>query len=98
MGKIDAICISKKKGTVKTPVESIELIEGFGLSGDAHAGSERQVSLLSYETVEDFKKKAGAVSIVPGVFGVKQHTHGSSTLAQTGSYMILWTKKFSMKI
>ena len=69
MGKIEAVCISKKKGTVKTAVDACELIEGFGLSGDAHAGSARQVSLLSYESVEDFKKKAGAVSIVPGVFG-----------------------------
>ena len=70
MGKIEAVCISKEKGTVKTAVESIELIEGFGLSGDAHGGSARQVSLLCYETVEEFKKKAGdGVSIVPGVFG-----------------------------
>ena len=72
MGRIKAVCISEKKGTVKTDVKEALLIEDYGLSQDAHAGSERQVSLLSYESVEAFKKKmaqGGAERIVPGVFG-----------------------------
>ena len=46
-----------KKGTAKIPVEKIEVIENHGFKNDAHAGSwHRQVSLLSYETREEFKK------------------------------------------
>ena len=69
-GKVMAVCISEKKGTVKEDVGGCEIITDFGLKGDAHAGSERQVSLLSYEKVENFKREAGnAVSIRPGAFG-----------------------------
>lgn len=68
MSKIRAICISPKKGTIKRPVEEAKLIEGFGIEGDAHAGNwHRQVSLLSYQKVEDFNAKGGAV--VDGDFG-----------------------------
>ena len=50
MGKIVAICISKKKGVQKEDVKQCKLIENHGLEGDAHAGSwHRQVSLLSKE-------------------------------------------------
>lgn len=77
MGRIAAICISEKKGTVKKEVERCVLKEDYGLEGDAHAGSERQVSLLSYEKTEEFRNKirnsgngSGAeAKIVPGVFG-----------------------------
>lgn len=70
MGKIIAICISEKKGTVKNEVESINLIKDFGLEGDAHGGSGRQVSLLSYERFSEFKERAeGKADIRPGVFG-----------------------------
>ncbi len=69
-GKVMAVCISKKKGTVKEDIGVCNMITDFGLEGDAHAGSERQVSLLSYEKVEAFKKEIkDAVSIRPGAFG-----------------------------
>ncbi|MBO6146463.1 MAG: MOSC domain-containing protein [Lachnospiraceae bacterium] len=71
MGSIEAVCISEKKGTVKHDIGSCMVIEDYGLENDAHAGSERQVSLLSYDKVEAFKKEheSGKVSIVPGIFG-----------------------------
>ncbi len=71
MGKIAAICISEKKGTVKRPVEQAHLIENFGIEGDAHAGNwHRQVSLLSYESVREFEKSLeGKRAIMPGDFG-----------------------------
>ncbi|MCR5775626.1 MAG: MOSC domain-containing protein [Lachnospiraceae bacterium] len=70
MGKIMAVCASEKKGTVKREIESGRLIEDFGLENDAHAGSERQVSLLSFERVEEFKKRTGKeIVIEPGAFG-----------------------------
>jgi MOSC domain-containing protein YiiM len=55
--KILSINISKKKGTVKTPVESATLIENFGLEGDAHAGKwHRQVSMLSKSSIDKMEK------------------------------------------
>ena len=70
MGKVIAVCTSQKKGTVKTDVGSCQIIKDFGLEGDAHAGSSRQVSLLSYEAFDEFRKlNEGRVDIVPGVFG-----------------------------
>lgn len=68
MGKIVAICMSEKKGTQKKEIEEIKLVENFGLEGDAHGGNwHRQVSLLSYESIEDFKKKGAEVDF--GSFG-----------------------------
>ena len=70
MGKVIAVCISEKKGTVKNDVGSCRIIRDYGLENDAHAGSERQVSLLSFESFSEFKKQnEGRVDIVPGVFG-----------------------------
>lgn len=70
MGRVVAVCISEKKGTVKTDVGSCRIIQDYGLENDAHAGSGRQVSLLSYEKFSEFKESnAGRVEIVPGVFG-----------------------------
>ena len=57
MGKVMAVCISEKKGTVKQEVGQCRFIEDYGLEQDAHAGSGRQVSLLSYEKVEEFKRQ-----------------------------------------
>lgn len=61
-GIIRAICISEERGTVKHEIPSAQLIEGYGIRGDAHAGKwHRQVSLLSAERVDDFNAKgAGA--------------------------------------
>lgn len=68
MGKIVAICMSTKKGTQKKEIEEINLIENFGLEGDAHGGDwHRQVSLLSYESIENFKEKGAEVDF--GSFG-----------------------------
>ena len=67
MGKILAVCISEKKGTPKKNVGQCRLIENFGLEGDAHAGSGRQVSLLSWEKVQAFKKSGYEVE--DGAFG-----------------------------
>ena len=67
-GKIEAICISEKKGTEKKPIQETKIIENFGLEHDAHAGKwHRQVSLLPYEEREDFKRRGGDVE--DGAFG-----------------------------
>lgn len=68
MGRIMAVCISEKKGTQKTRVPEGVFIEEHGIEGDAHAGKwHRQVSLLSYETIEAFK--ARGAELKDGAFG-----------------------------
>ena len=68
MSKVLAICISKHKGTLKTEVSEANFIEEFGIEGDAHAGKwHRQVSLLAFEKIDDFRNKGGNVDF--GAFG-----------------------------
>ncbi len=70
MGKLIAVCISEKKGTVKKNIGTCRIIADHGLEHDAHAGSGRQVSLLSAEQVDAFRERAkGAVELPPGIFG-----------------------------
>jgi len=57
--KILSVNISEKKGTVKKPVESIQLSD-IGVFSDAHSGKwHRQVSLLAAESIAKFSGEAG---------------------------------------
>jgi len=68
MGKVLAVCISSEKGTPKRNAGRAEFIAGYGLAGDAHGGSGlRQVSLLSYQKIEEFRAKGAQVE--DGAFG-----------------------------
>ena len=68
MGKILAICISEKKGTLKNQIEEAKFIEDFGIENDAHAGKwHRQVSLLEFNKIDEFRKKGAQVDF--GAFG-----------------------------
>jgi cyclic pyranopterin monophosphate synthase len=76
MAKVVAVNISEKKGVVKKPVEKINLIENFGLEGDAHAGKwHRQVSLLAVESIDKMKKN-GIDNLDFGVFAENITTEG----------------------
>lgn len=67
MGKILAICTSPKRGTVKTEVPEATLTPEWGIETDAHGGHwHRQVSLLSAEKIENFRKK---IWVDYGAFG-----------------------------
>lgn len=57
MGIIRAVCISERKGERKEVVEAITLREDFGVVGDVHAGSGRQVSLLAVESVDTMRPR-----------------------------------------
>ena len=68
MGEIKAICISEKRGTQKKEISQAQIITDWGIEGDAHAGKwHRQISLLSMEKIEDFKRKGAEVDF--GAFG-----------------------------
>ena len=68
MGVIKGICISEKRGTAKHEIEEAILAKDWGIQGDAHAGHwHRRVSLLSYEKIEEFRKKGADIEL--GAFG-----------------------------
>lgn len=68
MGSVMAVCISEQRGTKKINIGKDELIENYGLKNDSHAGDwHRQVSLLCYERVEEFRAKGSQVG--DGDFG-----------------------------
>lgn len=68
MGKVVAVCISEKRGTQKKNIQEGKFIENFGIQSDAHAGDwHRQVSLLSYEKIEEFNNKGA--NVIDGAFG-----------------------------
>lgn len=58
MKLIVSLAISKKKGTRKTPVETVEVIKDHGILGDAHAGPwERQISFLAAEQIQEARSR-----------------------------------------
>lgn len=68
VGVVKAVCTSDVKGIQKTEQPSIKLKSEWGIEGDAHAGAwHRQVSLLSYEKIEEFKVRGA--DVVNGSFG-----------------------------
>ncbi len=75
MATVEALCISKKKGMVKKPVEQASFLEGFGIEGDAHGGKwHRQVSLLAGESIDTVKLKLP--SLKDGAFAENIITRG----------------------
>ena len=73
--KVVSVNISERKGTIKVPVEKIELRENHGIVGDAHAGNwHRQVSLLAIESLRKMQKKLPRLK--PGDFAENIMTEG----------------------
>lgn len=73
--KILSTNISVEKGTIKKPVDQIELND-YGVQGDAHAGSwHRQVSMLGIESFKKFSEIAGR-EIAYGEFAENITTEG----------------------
>jgi MOSC domain-containing protein YiiM len=79
-GTIVSVNTSGKKGQVKTPVPSAELVAGKGIVGDAHLGfAHRQVSLLMIEDIEEQRSRLAAGSSIPlgpGAFAENLTTRG----------------------
>lgn len=76
LGKIAAVNISSEKGEKKSPVEIGELIENFGLKGDAHGGNwHRQISLLAQESI-DKMRVSGLYELTYGDFAENITTEG----------------------
>ena len=73
-GQIYKISTSPEKGLKKVNIETVEIRDDFGIVGDAHAGSQRQISLLPFESFD--KVKNDLVDINPGDFAENITTIG----------------------
>ncbi len=75
MKRIKAISISDRKGIRKKNIESVNLVENFGLENDAHGGKwHRQVSFLAEESIEKMREKG--LNVVAGNFAENITTEG----------------------
>ena len=70
-----AICISKEKQLPKERKEEAFLIKDFGIEGDSHAGTKRQVSMLAQEDADKFTKETGILAPA-GCFAENIRTKG----------------------
>ncbi len=73
-GEVYRLSVSARKGSKKDNVPQVSLIENVGIDGDAHAGSERQVSLLPFEAFDVVRKHLP--EIAPGDFAENITTRG----------------------
>jgi MOSC domain-containing protein YiiM len=73
-GRIHSISVSQEKGDKKRNVGEARLVKDYGIDGDAHAGSERQVSLLPLESFSKLDDQL--VVLKPGVFAENITTTG----------------------
>lgn len=79
--KVKAVCLSEEKGTTKKVIEKGELIEEFGLKGDAHAGKwHRQLSLLDESSID--KMRGQGYELKFGDFAENITTEGIENLFQ----------------
>ncbi len=73
--RIVALSVSAAKGCSKQNVAQVEVIEGHGIKGDAHAGDwHRQVSLLAKESID--KVNAEGLALKPGQLAENITTQG----------------------
>jgi len=73
-GEVFRLSVSPKKGTKKENIDEVSLVDNFGIVGDAHAGSKRQVSLLPYEAFDIVRERLP--EIAPGDFAENITTRG----------------------
>ena len=66
-GKVIAICKGLQRGKPKQPIGVGFFREGWGLIGDAHAGTAKEVSLLLKSQVEILAQETG-MFFPPGAF------------------------------
>lgn len=96
MGRIVAVLRSEKKGVAKKEIAIGYLRKDYGLVGDAHAGSGRQVSLLALESIQRMQEKG--LKVGPGDFAENLTTEGVDLLSLTKGQRILIGKRIVLEI
>ena len=74
-GVVVGVCVSQRKTDPKKNVGRGFLQKGFGLVGDSHAGTEKEVSLLAIESIQKLCQQTG-LSAGPGSFAENITTEG----------------------
>ncbi|HOO55780.1 MAG TPA: MOSC domain-containing protein [bacterium] len=75
-GRVLAVCASERRGTGKRSIGEGELIAGYGLKGDAHAGSgPRQLAIIEFEKVRAINREK-QLNAEPGDFAENIATEG----------------------
>jgi MOSC domain-containing protein YiiM len=74
-GQVIGVCLSHHRQAPKKNIGQGLLRENWGLEGDSHAGTERQISLLSSEDVKAACKKR-KMRALPGAFAENIATRG----------------------
>lgn len=74
-GTVEGVCSGKVKSLPKEEQSEIELRPGLGVVGDAHAGTEKEVSLIAREDVEALMQQTG-IDAPPGSFAENITTRG----------------------
>lgn len=83
MGRVEAVCLSERKGERKTPVARATFAANHGIEGDAHAGAwHRQVSLLDAADIDEVRRN-GVPDLQPGAFAENLVVSGG-TLGELG--------------
>jgi MOSC domain-containing protein YiiM len=99
--KIESVNISDQKGVPKHPVETVQLLENYGIDGDAHAGNwHRQVSFLAGEAVDKMRtESAGRLAIKYGDFGENIVTRGIDwTQSKVGGKILMGKDSAELEI
>lgn len=81
VGEIYRISVSSKTGDKKTNIDEAVLRTDFGIEGDVHGGTERQVSLLPFEAFDEIRRQLA--DIKPGDFAENITTRGIDLSAIT---------------
>ncbi|MBO8127395.1 MAG: MOSC domain-containing protein [Firmicutes bacterium] len=76
-GKVIGLAIGERRGESKKPVSSAEFKAGFGIIGDAHAGTYKQVSLMDEDLAREIFQKHNVLG-KPGDFADNVRVDGIS--------------------
>jgi len=74
-GRVVAVCVSQKRTDLKENVGKGFLQKGFGVVGDSHAGTKKEVSLLAIESIYKLSQETG-IDAGPGCFAENITTEG----------------------
>jgi len=80
VGKVIGVCVSQRRTDPKKNVGEGFLQKGFGLVGDSHAGTEKEVSLLAIESIRKLCRETG-LSAGPGSFAENITTEGMDLIS-----------------
>jgi MOSC domain-containing protein YiiM len=74
-GIVVGVCMSERRTDPKKNVAKGFLRKGFGLVGDSHAGTEKEVSLVAIESIHKLNEDTG-IEAGPGCFAENITTEG----------------------